>query len=675
METDDVYSFRDIGTEEKNEKIKSIDLLDHSAGVSYAGGILLNIVLGKKSFKITENPEIFTEGSTMLYSFLVLMIIGILWLTRVMNRIGKIKPNSSSDQYFNSHFIPIREMKKNKKYNYSKFSNLRTMKDGIVIRSEKKGKDIEVNMYKPIHTMIIGSTGSGKTQCYVNPSIQILAHCKTKPSMVISDPKGELYTFHSKMLLAQGYELKVLDLREPYSSARWNPLDRAYRLYHRAQKLEEEIIVRKGVNPADLKLKITSKEYGQEWYEFNGNAYATKSLLENDLRTKRQELEGMAYEELTDIASVLCPIESKNDPTWDMGARSFVNGILIAMLEDSINPDLKMKRENFIFYNVNKIASYRDADPDNKLETMRNYFYGRPKLSKALEMANTVVNNSPKTADNYLGIVNTRLKLFQDTSMCFLTSATDIDFTTIADKPTAFFIKIPDEKEVRHPIATICISQLYKTLVEVAGNRGGELPRNVHFILDEFANLPKIENLATIITVARSRKIFFHLVIQSYSQLAIKYGEEVADTLRSNCNIHVYIGTTDQKTKEEFSKRCGDRTVTTYSSSESKTSGQDGMQRSKSTQVNTRPLVYPAELEHLGKDTFIVSIMNEFPMKVVYTPSWQCQNIFEMEKMPEKYAPTKFLDEDKIYYDIAERNQIIFNSGATKKNNLFDDLF
>ena len=67
--------------------------------------------------------------------------------------------------------------------------------------------------------------------------------------------------------------------------------------------------------------------------------------------------------------------------------------------------------------------------------------------------------------------------------------------------------------------------------------------------------------------------------------------------------------------------------------------------------------------------------MNEFPMKVEYTPSWQCTNIFEMTPMPEKYAPTKFLDEDKIYYDIAERNQIIFNNGNNKKSNLFDDLF
>lgn len=637
--------------------------------VSYVGGVLLSMLLTQK-FDLIHNLYLLVHDSTFLYAFLVLMVIVVFWLSRSMKRIGRIGAHSNDHQYFNSHFIPVSELKRNKKYRYSKFTDLGNVKDGIVIRSELKGSNIEVNMYDPIHTMIIGSTGSGKTTRYVNPSIQILAHTKTKPSLVISDPKGELYELHAKMLTEQGYEIKVLDLRNPYSSARWNPLDRAYKLYHRALELEKEIIPRKGINPADLKLKITAKEYGNEWWEFNGCAYPTKSAMENDFRSRKDELFGAAFEDLKDIATVLCPIENKNDASWDRGAKDFVNAILIAMLEDTANPDLKMGIEKFTFYNVNKIANFRDEDPDNKLETLRNYFYGRPKFSDALGLANVVVNNSPKTADNYMGIITTRLSLFNDKSMCYVTSATDIDFSTIADKPTAFFIKIPDEKEVRHPIATIAISQLYKTLVDVASTKGGSLPRNVHFILDEFANLPKIENLSTIITVARSRKIFFHLVIQSYSQLAIKYGEEVADTLRSNCNIHIYIGTTDQKTKEEFSKRCGDKTITTYSTTENKQDSSTDMSRSKNVQTQSRPLVYPAELEHLGENTYIVSIMNEFPMKVKFTPSYLCtkSGLFDLTPMPEKYAPTKYFDEERVYYDIAQRNNIIYKP----KNNLFD---
>lgn len=72
--------------------------------------------------------------------------------------------------------------------------------------------------------------------------IQILAETKTKPSMFISDPKGELYADHSAALKKRGYEVKVLDLRNPYNSVRWNPLERAYTYYQRMLHLENEVI-------------------------------------------------------------------------------------------------------------------------------------------------------------------------------------------------------------------------------------------------------------------------------------------------------------------------------------------------------------------------------------------------------------------------------------------------
>ena len=41
------------------------------------------------------------------------------------------------------------------------------------------------------HNLIIGSTGAGKTQVVVNPLVKILA--KAGESMIITDPKGEIY--------------------------------------------------------------------------------------------------------------------------------------------------------------------------------------------------------------------------------------------------------------------------------------------------------------------------------------------------------------------------------------------------------------------------------------------------------------------------------------------------
>ena len=45
------------------------------------------------------------------------------------------------------------------------------------------------------------------------------------------------------------------------------------------------------------------------------------------------------------------------------------------------------------------------------------------------------------------------------------------------------------------------------------------LKRNTYFVLDEFGNLPKFENMEGMVTVARSRGIRFLFVLQSFSQL------------------------------------------------------------------------------------------------------------------------------------------------------------
>lgn len=94
---------------------------------------------------------------------------------------------------------------------------------GAVIGAEEGRKGLEIVFAKPAHTLVIGTTGSGKTTTYVSPCIQILSQTKTKPSLLISDPKGELFQSHDIALKVRGYRVRVLDLRNPYSSARWNP--------------------------------------------------------------------------------------------------------------------------------------------------------------------------------------------------------------------------------------------------------------------------------------------------------------------------------------------------------------------------------------------------------------------------------------------------------------------
>ena len=605
------------------------------------------------------------------------------WLSKVL------KPDSSSkasgmgttasgekiSQYYDARFIKESELLSEPRFNPCTWSTLKNVKkDGIVIRSREKNGKLLINLYDPIHTMIIGTTGSGKTQTYINPSIRILSQIGSKPCLVITDPKGEVYRDNALQLKDAGYRISVLDLRNPYASTRWNPMDNAFVQYHRARNMIKEVKVHRGDSPKNYKLKMASspKEYGEEWYEFNRTAYSFKEQLRGDLEARAQELRDNAENELREIASAIVPIESKTDASWERGAQDFIYGIMLAMLEDSLDPELGMTREKYNFYNMAKIATYKDSDPDNPFGTLRSYCSYRDKFSKVGALTSTAINNAPNTTRSYMGVLMSRISIFQDAGICYATSFSDLSFDDFTDQPTAFFIKVPDEKESRHCIATMCISQLYKKLVERASETEKlRLPRNVYFMLDEFANLPKIEKMDSMVTVGRSRGIFFSLVVQSYSQLDNKYGKEASETIRSNCNIQIFIGTEDQKTREEFSKMCGDVSIETETTSTSKNDGGEGgggTNKTRQAQRQTRPLIYPYELGQLDKFNVVVKIFKENPIKSPMTPFYATPQ-FDKRQAPEEYAPSRSLNEDKIYYDINIRNRKVMKSSTG-----FDDF-
>lgn len=644
--------------------------------------IILALIIGNATREhFAFDKEFITNKVTLIIFGVGLAFVGLYYIAKLTKPDNKAKASGEGttksgdkiSQYYDARFIRESELNTLSKFMPYTWSTIKTAKkDGIVIRSAVQGGKLHINMYDPIHTMIIGTTGSGKTQTYINPSIRILSQIGTKPCMVITDPKGEVYNDNSIQLKEAGYRIIVLDLRYPYASTRWNPMDNAYVQYHRAAQLIKEIKIHRGDKPTTYNLKLADdpKNFGEEWYEFNRSAYAKKEQIRSDLDAKAQELRDNAENELREVASSIVPIESKTDSSWERGAQDFLYGIMLAMLEDSMDPNLGMTREKFNFYNLAKIATFKDDDPDNPFGTVRNYCAYRDKFSKVPSLTSTAINNAPNTTRSYMGVLMSRISIFQDAGICYATSYNDMNFDDFTDQPTVLFIKVPDEKESRHCIATMCVSQLYKKLVEKASETEKlRLKRNVYFLLDEFANLPKIDKMDSLITVGRSRGIFFSLVVQSYSQLESKYGKEVAETIRGNCNIQIFIGTEDQKTREEFSKMCGEVSIETQSTSTSKSDGeQSSINRTQQAQRVTRPLIYPYELGQLEKFEVIVKIFKEHPIRTKMTPFFATPQ-FDKRKAKEEYAPSKPLNEQAIYYDIRERNRKVRKSSGG-----FDDF-
>ena len=306
-----------------NQQFKSIFMI-----ISLIALVVMLIMFSNHAFKFNEKPK------------------------------AKVETKGGISKYYDTHWITNEELKTNPDFKFHYYEDLHKSDNiGIPIRAELINGRLNVNMYKPIHTLVIGTTGAGKTTQFIDPTIQILSESHAKPCIVVTDPKGEIYDNHSEKLRKNGYRVLTFDLKEPFKSACWNPMTRAYELNERAMNLNREVVVHHNDDPRDFSLKCVSQVYYGEWYEFDGFAFSDVQTLNSHQASLKQILKTEAFEELKDIASVLCPIESSQDPIWDRGARDLVLGTMLAMLEDSENPELGMTKDKFNFYNLAQILA------------------------------------------------------------------------------------------------------------------------------------------------------------------------------------------------------------------------------------------------------------------------------------------------------------------------------
>jgi len=397
------------------------------------------------------------------------------------------------------------------------------------------------------HSLIIGASGSGKTWTIIDPLVKILG--KSGESMIVTDPKGEIYEHNANLLRERGYKVIIVNFRDPENGSAWNPLSLPYRYYKSGK-------------------------------------------------------EDKAMELLEDLGLNILVDADNKDPFWQKSAADYFTGLALGLFEDA-------KSEDEVNLNSINAMSTFGEERRGASKYDKEYFKLKGELSSAYISAAATITAPADTKGGITSTFRQKIRVFSSRQkLAEMLSYTDFDVRTIGKEKTAVFLKIHDEKTTYHALATIFVKQVYECLIDEAQKEENlKLKVRTNFILDEFANMPALKDVESMITASRSRNMRFNFVIQNFSQLNKVYGKEVAETIKGNCGNMFYLITTEYSALEEISKMLGE--VKPEDAKEGK------------PQPPIRPLVTVSDLQQMKEFEMIVKRWRNQPFKTKHTPSFK----------------------------------------------------
>ncbi len=414
-----------------------------------------------------------------------------------------------------------------------------------------------------IHTLMIGASGVGKTANFLYPNIEYC--CAAGMSFVTTDSKGDLY--RNTATIAEkyyGYKISVIDLRNPTRSSGYNMLylvNKYMDLYKKEDKLEFKA-------KAEKFAKITAKTI----ISADGNI---SNMGQNAFFYECAE--GLITAVILLVAE-FCPPEKRHIIS------------VFKLIQDLLAPSNGKGQTQF----------------QRLIELL-------PSEHKVRWFAGAALNSSEQAMASVMSTALSRLNAFLDSELeqilCFDTS---IDVEEFCNSKSAIYLVLPEEDATKHFLISLIFQQLYREMLTVADEKGGQLDKRVMFYADEIGTLPKIDGLEMIFSASRSRKISIVAIIQSLAQFEKTYGREGCEIIVDNCQCTLFGSfAPNSKTAEEMSRNLGKQTI--LSGSVTKSARPDG--GSKSLQMIERPLMTVDELKSMPKGHFVVMKTGCHPMK------------------------------------------------------------
>lgn len=368
-------------------------------------------------------------------------------------------------------------------------------------------------------------------------------------SFVVLDPKGELLRDLGNVLIKKGYAIKVLDLINMEKSHCYNPF-----VYLK--------------NDNDVQKLVTN---------------LFKSTTPKGSQT--------------------------NDPFWDTAASMLLLALMFYLKHEAPEDE-----QNFPMVMEMLRAGEVKEDADDYQSPLDELFERLEMKSPdhiAVKYYRDYHSGSAKTLKSIQITLASRLEKFNLDSLSGLVSTDELELSKIGEEKVALFALIPDNDTSFNFIVSILYTQLFQQLFYIADQRyGGCLPRHVHFIMDEFANVSLPDDFDKILSVMRSRGISVSIILQNLAQLKALF-EKQWESIVGNCDEFLYLGGNEQSTHKYVSELLGKETIDT--NTYGKSTGNMG-NYSTNYQISGRELLTPDEVRMLDNKYALLFIRGERPI-------------------------------------------------------------
>ena len=413
-----------------------------------------------------------------------------------------------------------------------------------------------------VHALMIGAAGVGKTAYWLYPCIEYA--CASGMSFLSTDTKGDVMRNYGGVAKEYGYNVSVIDLRNPTKSNGNNLLNLVNKYMDLYKEYPNQLAYKA---KAEKYAKIISKTIilsGAESASFGQNAYFYDAA------------EGILTATILLVAEFCEPQK-----------RHIVS--VFKIIQELLAPSEKRNKNQF-----------------------QELMVLLPNDHKAKWFAGAALNASDQSMASVMSTALSRLNAFLDSELeqilCF---DTEIDAEKFCSEKSAIFIIMPEEAPTTFFMVSLIIQQLYREILAVADEEGGKLKNRCIFFCDEFGTLPKIQDAEMIFSASRSRRLQIVPIIQSFSQLDKNYGKEGEEIIVDNTQLTIFGGfAPNSPSAEVLSKALGTRTVLTGSVNKGKNDP------SESLQMTERPLMSADELKAMPKGQFVVMKTGAHPMKV-----------------------------------------------------------